>query len=61
MHDARPVNTPLLTTCNLASGDVPSCDGIVYCQLVDSLQYLSLTCPDIAFPINKLLDHEGPY
>lgn len=42
MHDdARPVNTHLSTTCNLTSGDVSSCDDTIYCQLVDSLQYLS--------------------
>nr|KYP71075.1 hypothetical protein KK1_010318 [Cajanus cajan] len=55
MHEAKPVTTPQATTCDLATtGDASTCDITIYRKLVGSLQYLSLTIPDIAFSVNKL-------
>ncbi|PNY16224.1 hypothetical protein L195_g012939 [Trifolium pratense] len=55
MADAKPASTPLSATTQLLknSGD-PLPSPTEYRALVGSLQYLSLTRPDIAFSTNKL-------
>lgn len=55
MTDARPIVTPLPTTLplTLMSGTAIS-DPSEYCTIVGSLQYISLTRPDIAYTVNKL-------
>lgn len=55
MADAKPVSTPMASTCSLtASHGVKLPDSTTYRTLVGSLQYLSLTRPDISFAVNRL-------
>ena len=43
------------TTCSLSShDDTPSCDSTLFCSIIGSLHYLSITRPDVAFAVNKL-------
>jgi len=52
MQDAKPISTPLSTSCDLTpTFDAFSCD---IRRIIGSLQYLYLTCPDISFSVNKL-------
>ncbi|KAL5568926.1 hypothetical protein UlMin_025501 [Ulmus minor] len=56
MEDAKPVLTPLPTssaTISLTSG-TPLSDPTPYRATVGSLQYLSLTRPDISFAVNRM-------
>jgi len=53
--DAKAVLTPLSTTISLNKDNgSPSTDATFYRSVVCSLQYLSMTRPDIAFFVNKL-------
>lgn len=55
MEDCKPVSTPLATRTELRLDDGSgSCDGQVYRKTIGSLQYLSLTRPDIAHSVNRL-------
>ena len=55
MTDAKPVITPLATNMILSlHTDLTLSDPIEYRTIIGSLQYLSLTWPDIAFVVNKL-------
>ncbi|KAL5820074.1 hypothetical protein ACOSQ4_023916 [Xanthoceras sorbifolium] len=55
MSDAKPVSTPLSLTDPLKLDDgSPSTDSTQYRQVIGSLQYLSLTRPDVSFVVNKL-------
>lgn len=62
MHDAKPVYTPMSTTCSLhAPPDTPLCDVSTYRNIIGSLRYLALTRPDISFSVNRLSQHlNGP-
>lgn len=55
MSGAKPVATPMCpnTTLTLKSGDLMK-DPTQYRAVVGSLQYLSLTRPDISFAVNRL-------
>lgn len=55
MSDCNSIKTPMCsnTTLTLSSG-TPLSDPTEYRAVVGSLQYLSLTRPDISFPVNKL-------
>ena len=56
MQEANPVLTPLPTSASaisLKSGS-PISDPSSYREVVGSLQYLSLTRPDVSFAVNKL-------
>ena len=55
MTDAKPIGTPMSTTCSLGTNDdIPSCDSSFFCSLIRSLHYLSITRSDVAFAVNKL-------
>jgi len=55
MTDAKVVLTPLSTSISLTKDDSsPNTDATFYRSTIGSLQYLSMTRPDIAFPVNKL-------
>ncbi|GAA0139636.1 transmembrane signal receptor [Lithospermum erythrorhizon] len=57
MLNSKPVRTDMSTT----SAELPSCDAspdpTLYRQLVGSLQYLTLTRPDLSFAVNKVCQH----
>ncbi|XP_013634771.1 PREDICTED: uncharacterized mitochondrial protein AtMg00810-like [Brassica oleracea var. oleracea] len=55
METCKPVATPMCATTpiTLFSG-TPLADPTEYRAVVGSLQYLSLTRPDISFPVNKM-------
>jgi hypothetical protein len=55
MADAKAVSTPIATTevLKLSDGSPPA-DPKLYRKALGSLQYLSLTRPDVSFAINKL-------
>ena len=55
MLEAKPVSFPMATSTNLSAfeGD-PIQDVTLYRSTVGALQYLTLTCHDISFTVNKL-------
>ena len=55
MLDAKPVSSPMSSSQKLSlfSG-APHPDPANYRSVVGALQYLSLTCPDISFAVNKV-------
>lgn len=58
MIDAKPVFTPMSTSCSLTSDvDTLNCDPSSYRSIIGSLHYLSITRPDVAFAVNKLSQH----
>ena len=55
MIDAKPVGTPMSTTCSLGiQDDTPPCDATSFRSILGSLYYLSITRPYVAFVVNKL-------
>lgn len=55
MHGAKDVTTLLSTTTALKLIDGPSLvDSIEFKSVIGTLQYLSLTRPNISFAVNKL-------
>ena len=55
MDDAKPVSSPMTTSCKLFKVDgKPFSDPFAYRSTVGALQYLSFTKPDIAFLVNKV-------
>lgn len=55
MSNAKPTTTPMATSAKLRLKDGSQLtNATTYRQLVGSLQYLSLTRPDISYSINKL-------
>lgn len=58
MQDAKPISTPLTLKSDLHLAFVIALfDGSNYRQLIRSLQYLSLTYPDLSFAISRLVHH----
>ncbi|PKU73727.1 putative mitochondrial protein [Dendrobium catenatum] len=58
MSDCKPLSTPIAS--KVLSDDIQvlqPTQAEVYKQFVDSLQYLTLTRPDIAFTVNQLCQH----
>ena len=55
MQDAKVVSTPLSTYMPLTLIDcIAPVDHTLYRRVIGTLQYLSFTCLDISFAINKL-------
>uniref|UniRef100_A0A2N9EH56 Reverse transcriptase Ty1/copia-type domain-containing protein n=1 Tax=Fagus sylvatica TaxID=28930 RepID=A0A2N9EH56_FAGSY len=55
MHEAKPVSSPMSSNTVLSQHSGTSLsDSSAYRSVVGSLQYLSLTRPDIAFAVNKV-------
>lgn len=55
MKDAKPVPTPMVTQPSLTLNDsTPLINPTDYRALVGSLQYLSLTRPNVSFVVNRL-------
>lgn len=55
LSHAKPVDTPITTTANLALGDSPSFENpIRYRQVIGALQYATLSRPDISYVVNKV-------
>uniref|UniRef100_A0A2N9FSQ2 Uncharacterized protein n=1 Tax=Fagus sylvatica TaxID=28930 RepID=A0A2N9FSQ2_FAGSY len=56
MHEAKPVSSPMSSSTVLSRfGGTALSDPTTYRSVVGSLQYLSLTRPDLAFAVNKML------
>ncbi|XP_042942764.1 uncharacterized mitochondrial protein AtMg00810-like [Carya illinoinensis] len=54
MHPAKPISSPMSSTQQLSLFTGPPCaDPSLYRSIVDALQYLSLTRPDISFSVSK--------
>jgi hypothetical protein len=57
MENCNPTSTPLVPSERLARDTgalLGTEDSFRYCSLVGSLQYLTLTCLDIFFAVNKV-------
>lgn len=55
MDASKPVTSPMSASVKLSLNDGPLFDKpTLYQNTIGSLQYLSLTCPDIAYSINKV-------
>ncbi|KAJ8632544.1 hypothetical protein MRB53_025880 [Persea americana] len=55
MDESRPISTPMCTTTSLTKQSANPFElATEYRMLVGSLQYLSLTRPDVSFAVNKL-------
>jgi hypothetical protein len=55
MAHAKPTPTPLPPGCKLSLDmGAPLANPTRYCATIGSLQYLSLTWPDVCFAVNKL-------
>ena len=55
MSGAKDISTPLSTSQSLQLVDgTAAVDNTGFRRIMDSLQYLSLTQPDISFAVNKL-------
>jgi hypothetical protein len=55
MDLAKPISSPMSSSTTLSKFEgFTIIDTALYCSTVGSLQYLSLTCPDIAFAVNKV-------
>lgn len=57
MDDVKPVATPMVTDLPLSMHGTLLLDPTSYHTLTGSLQYLSLTRPDVAFVVNKLAQY----
>ena len=58
MANCKPCLMPMATTPPLTknSGE-PFHDGELYRQLIDGLQYITITRPDLAYSVNKLCQY----
>jgi hypothetical protein len=57
MMNCKPVRTPMTVSEKLSSHDgtvLAAEDAFKYRSIVGALQYLTLTRPDLSFPVNKV-------
>lgn len=55
MVKAKPISSPMAIAPALSKHDTPIFDDpTLFCSTVGSLQYLSLTRPDMAFVVNRV-------
>jgi hypothetical protein len=55
MTGAKPIKTPMATTHALTKFDGESMlDPFLYRSIVGELQHATITCPDIAFAVNRI-------
>ncbi|RVW54772.1 Retrovirus-related Pol polyprotein from transposon RE1 [Vitis vinifera] len=52
--DSKPVPTPMIVSQRLSSEGTPFADPTLYRSLVGALQYLTITCPDLAHSVNSV-------
>ncbi|GAA0149765.1 transmembrane signal receptor [Lithospermum erythrorhizon] len=57
MTSCKPSSTPLSTTPVAHTSSDAAPHPSEFCQIVGSLQYLFLTCPDLSFAVNKVCQH----
>jgi hypothetical protein len=53
----KPIPTPLSSSSKISTHDgdpLGPDDATQYHNIIGALQYLTLTCPDIAFTVNKV-------
>lgn len=55
MMDSNPINSPMVSSCKLSRfGTNSISDPQMYRSVVEALQYVTLTRPEIAFSVNKV-------
>jgi hypothetical protein len=55
MTGAKPIKTPMATTPTLTKFDGESMlDPFLYRSIVGALRHATITCPDIAFAVNRV-------
>ena len=55
MMDCKSMTTPMASNLNLLSdSSLESIDAMIYCQMIGSLMYLTITRPNIFFVVNTL-------
>jgi histone deacetylase 1/2 len=55
MVDCNPINTPMMSSCKLSkTGSDNMSDATLYRSVVGSLQYATITRPEISFAVNKV-------
>ncbi|KAL4565709.1 hypothetical protein LXL04_029812 [Taraxacum kok-saghyz] len=57
MADAKPISTPADTSCRLVLDGDPFSDHKLYRQVIGSLQYATITRPDITYAVNRVCQY----
>ncbi|XP_041003944.1 uncharacterized mitochondrial protein AtMg00810-like [Juglans microcarpa x Juglans regia] len=52
MHDCKPMGTPMMPKAKGLTSQTPFSNPAHYCSIVDALQYLTLTRPDLSYSVN---------
>ncbi|MCI07442.1 retrovirus-related Pol polyprotein from transposon TNT 1-94, partial [Trifolium medium] len=60
MIDCNPITTPMMSSCKLSKvGSDNVADATLYRSVVGSLQYATITRPEISFAVNKVYDRRS--
>ncbi|XP_019052677.1 PREDICTED: uncharacterized protein LOC109114468 [Nelumbo nucifera] len=55
LHDSKPLSTPLSASTRLTKSEgEPLVDPTFFRSIIGALQYITITCPEIAFAVNKV-------